>query len=303
MQQLPGLLGLGTAAVDDRSVADAEGCDGVGGGVVPPTTLAVSFKKLFVLRMWFSNSRSRGSRMFPNWSLESCNSFLRLVNEATGGTQSMASLSSDLLEKSISSRAKGEANADILFKASKALSEAAFVTASSSGKPELAASEDEIDVRMVIGVLQVAHNTLAIARKALTNGDEERAAAYGLVSQEQFAIFTAGIKINKYVASYVDVLVASKQDLVRSFWSLSSQVNSLRLKYADAWLGEAYRKKVALPLSLLITHFLIVEKEPSAEDFYVICADGISDLILDVMSGNLEKAIFCVSGISSQLPD
>jgi hypothetical protein len=251
--------------------------------------------------MWISEDARNRGRMFPNWSVSRCNEFLTKVRDSSRNS-SIEDQGAHLLKQAVALRSQGSPHAEKLFQLSKVLSEVAYFMAGSPDAMNGARTEEEVDLAIIIGLYQIAGNTLQLAREALSSKNIEVAAAYVIIAKEQLAIFTAAIKTNRIANKYTDIFGRSKMESINIFVSANEEVGRMAGNLEKTLLDEKYSKHVAIPLSILIANFLIADNDPNASDFFRICSSGVQGFLAEVMSGRIDKAIDALSHISNQIP-
>ena len=253
--------------------------------------------------MWPNSGPSnRGTpRLFPNWSISHCNQFLDYVRKETDLT-SIEEKSSLILKAAVQAKEQRRAEADILFKMSKLLSEAAY---ESAGTPDIifgVNDEDLIDAGLISGMLQVGANTFWQAQKEWRDEpNPEIAAVRCLIAREQLGICKAAIGINKKESTLAALISQSKVSSIRLFLDSHKDVRRIFDEFDNSWLGDRFKKKVALPLAFLIAHILIVEKKPDPEVLFQFCGMCISDSVFKCLCGNIEDVIDSMSNINQQI--
>lgn len=255
--------------------------------------------------MWLRSQpkEHREPRLFPFWTKPLCNEFLKWIREETDAT-AIEEKSSIILKAAVLAKEQGRDDADTLFRISKLLSEAAY---ESAGTPDLilGVTDDQlIDVGMVFGMLQIGANTFSHAQEEWRkDANPEIAAVRCLIAREQLGICTAAIGINKNKTSLAAVVSQSKISSLRLFLDTHQGVRKIYEDFDLSWLGDGFKKKVALPLTLLVTHFLIVDNKPDPEGLFKICGICIEDSVIKCLQGRIEEVIASMENISRQISD
>jgi hypothetical protein len=252
--------------------------------------------------MWFKNRSRSPERMFPYWTPRNCNDFLYRVKEKAPKV-SIADMGSELLQKAVDLKAKGCPEADQMFNISRLISEAAYATAGPSVLDGVRDS-NEVDIAVIMGIYQIPKCSLLMADEILLSGSDSDsiAAALGriLIAKEQTAIFTAAIKTNRVESLWVDLLARDTMDSIRLKIAASSCLVKIKNDFNHLF-NDDYRKKVALPLSLMVTHLLICEEKPNPTELFEVCYSGIPWCIGTVLAGKIDEVIDACSNLNSQI--
>lgn len=252
--------------------------------------------------MWFKKRSSSPERMFPHWTPKDCNYFLERVKEKSSKV-SIAEMGTKLLQKAVDLKSQGRPEADQIFNISKLISEAAYATDGPSILDGVVNCQ-EVDIAIILGIYEIPKCSLQMAEGILlsSNDSDSIAASLGriLIAKQQTAIFTAAIKTNKIESLWVDFLASCTMDSIRLQIASNASLGKIENNY-DHLLNECYRKKVALPLSLMVAHLLICEEQPSPVELFDVCYSGIPWCIGTVLAGKIEKVIDTCSSLNRQI--
>ena len=160
------------------------------------------------------------------------------------------------------------------------------------------------DIAVIIGIYQIPKCSLLMADEILLSGSDSDsiAAALGriLIAKEQTAIFTAAIKTNRVESLWVDLLARDTMDSIRLKIAASPCLVKIKNDFNHLF-NDDYRKKVALPLSLMVTHLLICEEKPNPTELFEVCYGGIPWCIGTVLAGKIDEVIDACSNLNSQI--
>lgn len=254
--------------------------------------------------MWPTKKSGNKTRMFPYWTPAKCNTFLQKVRDCSS-SESMTEMSASLLRKAIELKNQANPSADQIFKISKLISEAAFVTSDSTILDGVE-KDEEIDLAMITGMYHIANISQQIASQILFSGNEQDSpmASLGriLIAKEQVAIFTAGIKTNKAENISIDMIMQSSLDSIKFFIATNAPIRRIANNF-DHLFDQHYRKRVALPLSLMLAHFLICEQNPCPTELFEYCYSGVPWCVGNVLRGKIDDVVDSLSSINKQIND